>query len=189
MKLPSLIAVASLSLVGSASLRAEDATTPVDLTKRNGFFAPAATVNPDQKPMVRDSQIQEKRVEKNTIEKRPAAVGERRAAIDVQETRDKTVREKDSHRPERREQAMSQFNHRDAAITTAGATTKPATVAKYQDSLSAASASNMARFPANGGMTASKINRFVFRKNAPDSPALTGDATVTPAGGGGKVLK
>ena len=189
MKLPSLIAVASLSLVGSALLRAEDATTPVDLTKRNGFFAPAATVNPDQKPMGRDSQVQEKRVEKNTIEKRPATVGDRRAAIDVQEARDKNVREKDSHRPERTEQAMNQFNHRDAAITTAGATTKPPIVAKYQDSLSSARASNMARFPANGGMTASKINRFVFRKNAPEAAALTGDAAITPAGGGGKVLQ
>lgn len=189
MKLPSLIAVASLSLVGPAWLRADDATTPVDLTRRNGAFAPGATISPEQKPLARDSQLQEKRFEKSTIEKQPAAVGDRRAAIEVQETRDKTVREKDSHRPERTEQAMSQFNRRDAAITTAGANTKPAMVAKYQNSLSAASASNMARFPAIDAMAASKINRFVFRKNAPEAPALTGDAAITPAGGGGKVLK
>ena len=128
-------------------------------------------------------------MEKTTIEKKPAAVGDRRSPIDVQETREKFVREKDSHRPEPAERAMSQFNHRESAIATATTTSKPSIVAKYQDSLTAASASNMARFPALDRATTAKINRFVFRKNAPDSPSLTGDASVTPAGGAVKIQK
>lgn len=189
MKLPSLIAVAGLSLVGSVGLRGNDATTPVDLTKRNGPFAPGATITPSQQPLTKASPIQEKRIEKSTLDLPASALGERRAAIDVQEAREKNVREKVSRSPERTELVMSAFNHRDAAITTAAATTKPGTVAKFQDSLTAASTTNMARFPANGGVTTSKINRFVFRKNAPEPAPVTGGAPVTPAAGGGQVLK
>ena len=168
-------------------LRAADATTPVDYAQRNAPFAPVATVTPEKKPLPRAPIIQEQRVELGTIDKQPAAVGDRRAAIEVQAAREKSVREKDSHRPEAAGPAVSQFNHRESAIATATGTTKPPVVAKYQDSLTAASAANMARFPALDRATTAKINRFVFRKNAPDSPALTGDASVTPAGGAAKV--
>ncbi len=187
MKLPSLIAAGSLTLVGSAALFAEDAITPVDYTQHNGAFAPAATVNPEKKTPLRDSALQNQRVEKTVIDKPSAPLGDRRAPIDVQETREKFVREKDSHRPETVEQPMSAFNHREAAIATATATTKPPTVSKYQDSLTAASASNMARFPALDRATTAKINRFVFRKNAPDAPSPAGGAPVTPAGGAAKI--
>ena len=189
MKFPSIIAAANLSLLGCVSLWAGDATTPVDYTQRDATFAPAGTITPEKKPLLRDSTLQDRRVEKTTIDKKPATVGDRRAAIDVQETRDKLVREKDSHRPEATEQTLSQFNHRESSIATATATTKPPTVSKYQDSLTAASASNMTRFPALDRATTAKINRFVFRKNAPDSPSLTGAALVTPAGGAAQILK
>jgi shikimate kinase len=67
-------------------------------------------------------------------------------------------------------------------MSTAADATKPQVLTKYQDGLTSASATNMARFPALDRMTGAKINRFVFRKNAPDTAALSG-ATVTPAGG------
>jgi hypothetical protein len=153
------------SLVGAVWLRAAEPTAPVDPSQRNEAFAPSGTINPDRRPIAVDSKIQEKRVEKSTIEKPASALGDRRSPIEVQEAREKNVREKVSRQPERTDPAMSSFDHRDAAITTAASTTKPAMVAKYQNSLTSASEANMARFPANGGVTTSKINRFVFKKN------------------------
>jgi len=188
MKLSSLIA-ASLSLLGATAARSADATAPVDYTQRNQPFAPAATITPDKKDLPRADGVQERRVDKTTVEKKPAAVGDRRAPIVIEETRDKNIREKNSSRPEVVAQPMSAFNHRDASITTAADTKKPPLVAKYQDSLAAASVSNMARFPAMDRATSAKINRFVFRKNAPDAAALTSDAAVTPAAGGSPLRK
>ncbi len=188
MKLPSLIRAASVSVLGLTAAWAEP-TAPVDPALRNTPFSPAATIVPEAKSPVIDEAVQGKRVEKTTIEKTPAAVGDRRAAIDVQETRDKNVREKKSQRPASVEQPMSALNHRESSITTETKTAQPPIVAKYQDSMTAASAATLARFPAVSNATSAKINRFVFRKNAPDSTRVTGDAPVTPAGGGSPVSK
>lgn len=188
MKLPSLI-FSSLSLLCAHTVRGADATTPVDYTQRNQPYAPAATVTPEKKELPRADSVQEKRVEKTTVDKKQAAVGDRRAAITVEETREKSVREKQSSRPEATEQPMSAFNHRDATITTSAETKTPQKVAKYQDSLAAASVSNMARFPAMDGATTAKINRFVFRKNSSDASPVTADAAVTPAGGNNQPVR
>ncbi|MBL9189389.1 MAG: hypothetical protein JNK23_18040 [Opitutaceae bacterium] len=174
----------------AASARAADATTPVDYTQRNTPFAPAGSVSPDKRnPADQNSSVQDKRVDKAVIDKKPAIVGERRAAIDVTESREKNVREKDSRRPEKSDQPVSAHNHKLSSISTATDTSKPPTVAKYQDSLTAASASNMARFPALDQTATAKINRFVFRKN-PVEPAATAAADrVVPAGGAAAVGK
>lgn len=184
MKLPSLIAVASLSLFEVSGARAADATTPIDYTQRNAPFAAAASVSPAKTELQRDAAVQDKRVEKTTLDKKSAEIGDRRAAIDVEETRDKNVREKKSSRPTGTEQSMSAFNHREAGIATGVDAKKPPTVAKFQDSLTAASASNMARFPALGDATAAKINRFVFRKNPAETSPVTGSAPAVRAAGG-----
>jgi hypothetical protein len=180
----SLVAFA-LGPLGAGLVRAADATSPVDYTQRNAPFAPAADarVVPDQQKPVTNGVIQEKRVDKNLVEKTTAPHADRRAGIDVTETRDKHVREKESQRPAAQEQPTSAFNHRRASIATSSDTTKPPTVAKYQDSLTAASASNMARFPAVGRATTTKINRFVFRKNPADASTPVEGKPVTPAGG------
>lgn len=189
MKLPALIVLASLTLSGALAARAADATTPVDYTQRNAPYAPGAGVTPEKKAPEKNTTVQDKRVDKTVLDKKPSTVGDRRAAVDVQESREKNVREKDSRRPEKIEQPMSAFNHREGPVTTSGESPPIQMVAKYQDSLSAASATNMARFPAMDRATGAKINRFVFRKNAPDSPAALGGAAITPAAGGGAVLK
>ena len=182
MKLPSLIGVASLSVLCLNPARANP-TAPVDLAQRNAPFSPAATIAPEKQTPARDDAVQDKRVEKTVIEKTPAAVGDRRAAIDVQETRGKNVREKKSSRPAATEQAVSAFNHREAPFATATDATKPPLVAKYQDGLTAATAVKPTQFSALDRATAAKINRFVFRKNSPDPAPITGGAPVTSAGG------
>ena len=186
---PSGLIVFSLLAWCAPLARAADATTPVDYTQRNTPFAPAGSVSADKKTPETNSAVQEKRVETTTVDKKTSAVGERRAAVEMREARDKNVREKDSHRPEKIEQPTSAFSGRQARMSTAADTTKPPTVTKYQDGLTAASATNMARFPALDGATGAKINRFVFRKNPEDAKAATDGATVTPAAGGAVLQK
>lgn len=169
--------------------RGADATTPIDYTQRNGPFAPGATVPVRKKTLPMAETLQNRRVEPPTIDKIPAAVGDRRSAIDVRETQPKNVLPKETRRPETVERTVSAFNHRAAAFTTATDAPKPPMVAKYQDSLTAANATKTARFPAFGRATAAKINRFVFRKNAPESSVATGGVAITPAAGGSPVVK
>lgn len=192
MKSTGLVVVASLSF-SVATAWAADATSPVDATQRNTPFAPTTTgpIAPDrQLPKDKANEtVQEKRFGTTTIERKDAPVGERRAAIDVQETRDKNVREKDSRRPEVIEQPTSAYNHRQSAISTSTDTNKPPTVAKYQDRLTSATATNMARFPALNRATNAKINRFVFRKNPSETAAPVDGATVTAAAGGSVIQK
>ena len=76
---------------------------------------------------------------------------------------------------------MSPLDHRPAGVSTGGDTVRPPAVAKFQDSLNAASASNMARFPADGAAVTGKVNRFVFRKNGAEGAPVTAGAAVTPA--------
>lgn len=189
MKLPGRIACASLTLIGATAVRAADATSPVDYTQRNTPFAPTAPVVPVKKAPETNAVVQEKRVDKTVVDKKPAAVGDRRAAVDVTETREKTIRDKDSRRPETVERSLSAFNHREASMSTAADTNKPPMVTKYQESLTSASATNMARFPALSGATGAKINRFVFRKNAPDTAVALDGTLITPAGGPAAVQK
>ncbi len=183
-----VVLIAAISCANTAG--AADATTPIDYTQRNTPFAPSANVAPEkQNPADKTAVVQDKRVEKTTVDKKSSPLGERRAAIDMTEAREKNVREKDSHRPEKIDQPESSYNHRQSSISTADNTKKPPTVTKYQDGLTAASASNMARFPAIDKAATAKINRFVFRKNPAEADATTAAANVTPAGGAAPVLK
>jgi len=183
-----LLVLAALGLC-IAEARAADATSPVDYTQRNAPYTPAATVTPEKQTPATNKTVQEKRVEPTKVEKTSSPLADRRARIDVKESREKQVRDKDSHRPEGIEQPTSALNHRQAAISTAADTSKPPMVAKYQDRLTDASATNMARFPAIDRATNAKINRFVFRKNPEDTVSAIGGATVTPAAGGAAVRK
>ena len=189
MKLTGLIVFVALLSAGAMITRAADATSPVDYAQRNTPFAPAVPVVPAKQSPETNAAVQEKRVDKSIVDKKPAAVGERRSAIDVQEAREKTIRGKDSHRPEKLEQPMSALNHREASMSTAADSNKPQLITKYQDGLTSASATNMARFPALDRATGAKINRFVFRKNAPDTAVALDGAAITPAAGGATVRK
>ena len=190
LRLPALICLASICAAGSA-VYAADATSPVDATDRNTPYAPAATVVPDKKlpAATPDSRVQERRFDTTKVDRKDSPLGEKRAGIEMNEAHEKNVREKDSHRPERVEQPLSSYNHRQATVSTGADTTKPPTVTKYQDSLTSASATNMARFPAFGRATSAKINRFVFRKNPPESDGALNGAAVTPAAGGSAIGK
>jgi hypothetical protein len=183
-----LVALAIFAF-GATGLRAADATSPIDYTQRNAPFSATGSVEPQKQAPLPNRTLQEKRVEKPSLEKQMAPLSERRANVEVKETREKDVREKNSHRPDTIEQPRSVYNHRTAGISTGADTTTPPTVAKYQDSLAAASATNMARFPAVDRATTAKINRFVFRKNPSEPSPVVGANPVTPAAGGSPLQK
>ena len=182
MKLPRAFLLASLATGSLASGRAADAIQAVDYTRKDLAFTPAATVTPPVRAPQTDTSVQGKRVDISINDKALSTLAGRRAAVDLQEAQAKNVLEKDSRRPEAREAAMSGFNHRESVIATVSDARKPEMVSKYQASLSAASASNMARFPAAGAATTAKLNRFVFRKNSSDAAAAVG-LPITPAAG------
>ena len=188
MKRSGLLALWAFSVCIPCALAA-DATSPVDYTQRNSPFAPSGSVAPEKQTPATNERVQEKKVEKNTIEKQTAPLAERRAAIEIKETREKNVREKDTRKPETVTPPTSAYNHRPAAISTGADTTKPPTVAKYQDRLTDASATNMARFPAIERATTAKINRFVFRKNPSEPSGIATGGAVTPAAGGSPLQK
>ncbi|HVS53624.1 MAG TPA: hypothetical protein VHD62_14815 [Opitutaceae bacterium] len=176
------------ALVGSSSLAftamAGDATGAIDPATRNASFAPAGAPAPVAATPTVDSAVQQKRVPTSVVEKQPAAVGDRRAPIAIEEARDKTVIEKDSRRPApspaTSTATASAFDHRVAAISVTNDRRQPPLVSKYQDGMVAASAANLARFPAASSATGATINRFVFRHNAPDAAAAP--LAATPAG-------
>ncbi len=179
-------AALAMASLGTGAIWAADATTPIDYSQRNAPYAVgnATAVVPEKQTPATNSTLQEKRFDSTMVKKKTAPLAGRRAGVELKETREKQVQEKNSRRPEVREQPASGFNHRDAPFSTKNDTNKPPTVAKYQDSLTAASASNMARFPALDRATTAKINRFVFRKNPPDSAGATQGKPVTAAASG-----
>lgn len=184
---PSGLSFVVIAFACAVGVRAADATSPVDYTQRNGTFAPSGSIAPEKSTPTTNSRVQEKRVEKPVVDKALAPVGDRRAPIDVTERREKAVREKTSQRPRAEEQPKSSFDHRTAPISTENDRVKPPTVSKYQESLVAASSTNMARYPAMDQATAAKINRFVFRKNPVEAGAVAGNAPITPAAAGSAV--
>ena len=182
---PSLIAVILAALSCASSGGAADATSPIDYQKRNEPYAPADSVTTQKQQPAANRNVQDRRVAPPMLERKLSPLQGAPSALEVKETQAKQLHEKDSHRPEKIEQPTSGFNHRPAAIATQTDATKPPTVAKYQDSLAAASATNMARFPAMDRATTAKINRFIFRKNPPESAPVNGSPVIPAAGGSG----
>jgi hypothetical protein len=175
--------VAGLVAAGTA-LTAADATTPIDYTRRNDPFAPGSGPQPAKKAPATNDAVQQKRVAPPTVDKPAAAVGDRRARVPIAETNPKNVQDKTVRPNEKIDPTRSGYDGQRSRYSTVGDTTKPPTVAKYQDSLAAASASNMARFPALDQATAAKVNRFVFRRNGGDLADSATRAGVVPAAGG-----
>lgn len=186
--MPSGCAVLFCLWIGLSMGRAADATRPIDSTNRNTPFAPEAGVKPPvQSPAVVEG-IQGKRVAPGVVEQKSSPLGDRRAAIDVNEARPKTVQPKASKSPEASVPTRNALGEKRSEIATS-TQVNPPHVAKYQESLVAASATNMARFPAVGADTTAKLNRFVFRKNAGEPVDSPLGAPINPAAGGSPVRK
>ena len=182
---------AVLLLAAMVAARGADATSPLNPAQRNETLAPGPGISPDLRTPSEsvNSSVQENRVSPTVVERKESTLGSRRAPVETGETRDKTVVDKDVRIPETIRYPMSPFDHQSSARSTKEETKRPPMVAKYQDSLDAASASNMARFPALNGATTAKINRFIFRRNTAEPDRVLGDAPVTPAAGGSSPVR
>ena len=180
-----------LILAAITTTRGADVTSPVNPAQRNESFAPGQGVTPELRAPAEtfNSRVQEKRVAPNVIDRKESPLGSRRAPVETGEAREKPVVGKDVRTPETRQLPMSPYDHQASSRSTKDDTKRPPTVSKYQDSLDAASASNMARFPALNGATTAKINRFVFRKNTTEPDRVLGDVPATPAAGGSSPVR
>ncbi len=173
-----------LALVLATGGAAADATSPVDPARRNEAFAPGGTVTPARRTPTDEANdsLQARRFGTEVVPRKESPLDGRRSPLDVQEARPKEVQDKVSTRPQAPQPRRSALDHRPAEIATSQQVTPPK-VARFQESLDAASAANMARFPALDQATTVKLNRFVFRKNPPEAGGALPGAPVTPAGG------
>jgi len=180
-----------LLALASAGARCADATTPFDPAQRNQPFAPVSGAAPESSAPAEklNSRVQESRVAPPSVDRKESNLGSRRAPVETSEAREKSMVEKNIRTPEAIRPKMSRLDHQPSSRSTAEETRRPPMVARFQDSLEAASAGNMARFPALNGATTAKINRFVFRKNNVEPDRVLSDAPVTPAAGGGAVSR
>jgi hypothetical protein len=189
--LPLILAVSALLPPG---LQAQD-PSQVDPARRNEQLAPTpdsadTRLSPqrpaNQRSFFRNDTVQDHRFSApEKIERKEAAVGGKRAAIDVTETREKTIIDrKDFPKPEVRDREMNRHDGEKSRIQPQGDMLKSYdTVSKYQDGMTNAKNSTFKRQPTlEKRTTFEKLNRFVFQRNGPGSG--DGSPSVTPAAGG-----
>lgn len=189
--LPLLVAVSVVLLPG---LHAEP-SAPIDAAQRNEALAPtpesadtplAPQREANQRTFIRNDHVQDQRFSApDKIERKDAVIGERRAPIDVTETREKTIidRKEFPRTPEVRERETSHFEGEKSHIQPKGDMLRQYdTVTKYQSRMEDAKNGPFQREPKlEKRMSFDKLNRFVFRRNGPGTE--NGASVVTPAGG------
>ncbi len=179
------IAMVHLLLTGAGSGWGANPAGPIDVTQRNAKFAPIASIQPDKRTPQIDRDLQDRRVGTAVLDL-PRAGALPRAAIDIAETRPKSLRETPRSLLAPIPPASSPANRRAATISTSADAVRPPLVSRYQDGFTAAREANLARFPAFEGASTAKLSRFVFRKNAPDVAPVSAAAVAAPAGGGSR---
>ena len=186
--------ILAVSTVLPLGLRAED-PSKVDAAKRNEQLAPTPEsadnrLSPgretNQRPFLRNDHLQDQRFSApENIESKDAAVGEKRAPIDLTEKREKTIiQRKDFTKPEVRERELNRHDGEKSFIQPKGDQVKKYdTVSKYQSRMADADSGQFQRKPSlEKRTTFEKLNRFIFKRNAPGSE--NGTPTVTTAAGG-----
>lgn len=188
---PLLLAIA---LALPAGLSAKD-PSQVDATKQDTQLAPSAenADNPlstsresNQRTFVRNDHLQDQRFSApEPITRKDAVVGEKRASIDMTETREKNIVDrKDYPKPEVREHEVNRHDGERARIQPKDDQVKKYdTVEKYQNRMTDAKTAAAQRQPTMEKRTTfESINRFVFMRNGPGTE--DGKPMVTPAAGG-----
>ncbi len=183
-----------LSAVRPLGAHAKD-PSQIDASKQNSQLAPTpesadTPLSParegNQRTFFRNEHLQEQRfTAPDMIERKDAPVGERRAPIDVTETREKNIIDrKEFPKPEVRERVMNHHDGEMSHIQPKGDMVKTYDkVSKYQGRMTDADTAAAQRKPLlEKKTTFEKLNRFIFRRNGPGSEG--GNAMVTPAAGG-----
>ena len=179
---------------GCVGLRAAD-PSQFDPSKQNDRLAPTAertdtrlapNQEANQRPLERNDRLQDQRFKApEKIERKDAAVGEKRAPIEMKETRDKALIErKDAPKPELKTWDKNRHNGEKYDRQPTGDDVKKYEMAdKYQSRMTDAKTAAAQRQPKMEQRTTfESINRFLFKRNGPGS--TEGQAMVTPAGSG-----
>lgn len=167
----------------------------IDASKQNAQLAPTpesadTPLSParetNQRTFFRNEQVQDQRFRTpDVIDRKNAAVGDRRAPIDVTETREKTIIDRKAFpQPDVRERELNRHNGERAHIQPEGDMLKKyEMVTKYQGGMKDADAAAARRAPKlEKRTTFEKLNRFAFKRNGPGTE--DGAPMVTPAAGG-----
>ncbi len=171
-------------VVGSLAALPLHAADPakVDYTKPNERFAPSAEVQPDKRTPESNRAVQDQRVSPAVTKPAATAPGERRAPVELAETRDKRLLAPETAKPEVRATELSPFDHRESRFRTDATAEKPRLISRYQDAMTSANTIAQERSPALGADTTARVNRFVFRRNvATPAPADGAVPVVRPA--------
>jgi hypothetical protein len=180
-KRSSLVAFAIFSLLAPTAPAADPSA--VDYTQRNDQFAPAASIAPTVSSPAPNGTLPRQPRTFPVREKTPAAVNGVGAPISITEAQEKKTIVPASRRPDATAPALSDFNGRRAAISTARDSQPTAIAAKYQASLAAARAASVAALPAGSADATATVNRFVFRKNAAGAAAVAAPPAVSAGQG------
>ena len=180
------------SVVLPLGLHAKD-PSQIDASKQNTQLAPTPEnadmpLSParesNQRTFFRNDHVQDQRFNApDKIERKDSVLGDRRAPIDVTETREKTIIDrKEFPKPEVREHVVNRHDGEMAHIQPKGDMLKTYNkVDKYQSRMADADfAQSKPKFEKR--TTFDKLNRFVFQRNGPGSE--DGKTMVTPAAGG-----
>lgn len=165
----------------------------VDAAKQNTQLAPTpesadTPLSPrretNQRTFFRNDHVQDQRFSvPDSVQRKDAVVGERRAPIDMKESRGKTVIDrKDYPKPEVRDRELNRHDGEKSRIQPDGdMVRKYDTVSKYQDGMKDAKTAAIQRQPKlEKRTTFEKLNRFIFKRNSPGAP--DGKPMVTTAG-------
>lgn len=184
----------ALSAVLPLGLRAKDPSR-IEAGKQNTQLAPTpdtadTPLSPNrdgnQRPFLRNDHLQDQRFNApEVIERKDAAVGERRAPIDMVEKREKTIIDRKAYpKPDVRERELNRHDGEKSRIQPTGDMVKSYDkVSKYQGRMTDAETAAAQRQPKfEKRTTFEKLNRFIFKRNGPGTP--DGTPMVTPAAGG-----
>lgn len=190
-RLTPLTLLAASLCVGLPFVRAQD-TAKVDAAKQAERFAPSPEVaRPVERiDNKRDDRVQDARAAlAGLIDEPTAPIADRRAPVDISETREKTIVErKDAPLAttplQRKDSALNGQTARDQFQSATGTYRNAGAVAeKYQQGLREAESARSRLQPDLGRLTTfDRLNRFVYKRNGPGTEG--GAALVTAAGGG-----
>ena len=188
--LPLIVVLASVLPSG---VHAKD-PSQVDPSKQNTSFAPtpenadtpvSTSRESNQRTLQRNDQLEDQRFRvPEKIDRKDAAVADKRSPIDVTETREKTIIDrKDFSKPELKKYDKNRHDGERYRYQPEGDDVKTYDkVGKYQDRMASATEAASTTKPIFEKKSSfEKINKFLFKRNAPGSEE--GKPLVTTAGG------
>ena len=149
------------------------ASNPAVAAERNETFDAGPTIRPEVRAKTQAESLQNRRVDYPALPQTPAPTADRRAPLNVGETRPKSVLPADVRPPAVRTPQLNTLSHRVSGLDPKDRLTSPPLVSKYQDSLRAAASLRPGRSPVieKPGWFA-RLNRFFFNGIAPRPPPL-----------------